>query len=153
MSKIEVDRIRDVPATLLIPLWARAVGARRVQPIVRDLKAVEIMEWIDYDFSKFRKAKLSQVGISIRTMLLDRATCGFLERRPQAVVINLGAGLDTRFERLGAGRIRTWYDLDLPEAVELRRRFLPRDRAIPFSPDPCSISPGWMTWPTVAPRC
>jgi O-methyltransferase involved in polyketide biosynthesis len=125
MSKVEVDRIRDVPATLLIPLWARAVEARRVQPIVRDLKAVEIMERIDYDFSKFRKASLSQVGVSIRTMLLDRATRDFLERRPQAVVINLGAGLDTRLERLGSGRIRTWYDLDLPETVELRRRLLP----------------------------
>jgi O-methyltransferase involved in polyketide biosynthesis len=124
MNKIDVDRISNVPETMLIPLWARAVEARQVQPIVRDLKAVEIMERIDYDFSKFRKARLSQVGVSIRTMLLDGETRGFLERRPEAVVINLGAGLDTRFERLGADRIRAWYDLDLPEAVELRQRVL-----------------------------
>jgi O-methyltransferase involved in polyketide biosynthesis len=123
MNKVEVKRISDVPGTMLIPLWARAVESQRARPIVRDTKAVEIMERIDYDFSKFRKAALSQVGVSIGTMLLDRATLDFLERRPQAVVVNLGAGLDTRFERIADGRIRTWYDLDLPEAIELRRRF------------------------------
>jgi len=36
------------------------------------------------------------------------------------VVVHIGCGLDTRFERLDNGQVE-WYDLDLPEVIELRR--------------------------------
>lgn len=38
-----------VQETLLITLWARAVEARHNNPIIKDPKAVEIIEQIDYD--------------------------------------------------------------------------------------------------------
>ena len=41
------------------------------------------------------------------------------------VVIQLGAGIDARYDRLGRPAVTHWYDLDLPEAIELRRRLLP----------------------------
>jgi O-methyltransferase involved in polyketide biosynthesis len=50
-------------------------------------------------------------------------------------VITLGAGLDGRFDRLDDGRVR-WFDLDLPEVIELRHRFFTetdRRRFIPRS--------------------
>jgi O-methyltransferase involved in polyketide biosynthesis len=37
-------------------------------------------------------------------------------------VVEIGAGLNTRFERLDNGRVH-WFDLDLPDIVELRREF------------------------------
>jgi O-methyltransferase involved in polyketide biosynthesis len=106
---------------MLIPLWARAVETERKDAIVRDDKAAEMVRRIDYDFSKFKKARLSQLGVSIRTMLLDEAAGDFLVRHQDAVVVNLGAGLDTRYERLGLDI--EWYELDLPRSIELRRRF------------------------------
>lgn len=115
-------KLAGIPETLLIPLWARAVEGRRPNPIVNDDKAAEMVSRIDYDFSKFDKSWLSQVGVSIRTMLLDNAVRAFLERNHAAVVINLGAGLDTRHERLGFKNI-CWYELDVPESIDLRRRF------------------------------
>ncbi|MGZ7118543.1 MAG: hypothetical protein ACXVH2_02455 [Methanobacterium sp.] len=45
--------LKGIPETLLIPLWARAVEAKQPHPIIIDEKAIEIMEQIDYDFSKF----------------------------------------------------------------------------------------------------
>ena len=114
--------LSGVPETLLIPLWARAVEADRPVPIVRDRKATEIVSQIDYDFSKFASARLSQLGVAIRTMLLDRAVSAFVARHPQAVVVNLGAGLDTRYDRLKLKDV-DWYELDVPESIELRRRF------------------------------
>ncbi|MGN6956123.1 class I SAM-dependent methyltransferase, partial [Neisseria sp. P0015.S004] len=36
----------------------------------------------------------------------------------------IGAGLDARYERLGKPRITAWYDLDLPEVIEVRRMLL-----------------------------
>ncbi|MGE5138551.1 MAG: class I SAM-dependent methyltransferase, partial [Rudaea sp.] len=47
----------------------------------------------------------------------------FLSRRPDAVVVHIGCGLDTRFTRVDNGRAE-WYDLDLPDVVELRRKLI-----------------------------
>jgi O-methyltransferase involved in polyketide biosynthesis len=77
---------------------------------------------LDYDFTEFEKARLSQLGVSIRTMLLDRAVTAFIHHNPSGIVVNLGAGLDTRWIRLGTVDT-VWYELDLPETIELRNRF------------------------------
>lgn len=116
------SNLSGIPETLLIPLWARAVESKRPDAIIRDDKAVEIIRRIEYDFSKFDRTWMSQLGISVRTKLLDDATKAFLQRHPESVIVNLGAGLDTRCERLDNGKI-TWYDLDLPEVIALRRNF------------------------------
>ncbi len=124
MLKADVQRLGDVPETMLITLWARAVETGRPDAILRDPAAVDLLERIDYDFSRFQGVWMSQVGVAVRSAILDRAVKSFLDRRPDAVIVNLGAGLDTRFHRLGDPRIRLWYDLDLPEAIELRRRLM-----------------------------
>jgi O-methyltransferase involved in polyketide biosynthesis len=36
--------------------------------------------------------------------------------------VEIGAGLNTRFERVGNGQAH-WIDVDLPDVIELRRRF------------------------------
>jgi O-methyltransferase involved in polyketide biosynthesis len=123
MNKINIQRIKNIPGTMLIPLWARAVETGMPKPIILDKKACEIISMIDYDFSKFEKAWMSQVGVSIRTMILDDAVRHFINLYPEAVIINLGAGLDTRYTRLDGSRISCWYDLDLPEAIDLRKVF------------------------------
>ncbi|PID57611.1 methyltransferase [candidate division KSB3 bacterium] len=115
-------RLKDVPETLLIPLWARAAESVHPDPIIRDDKAVDMIKKIDYDFSKFEHSWMSQVGVAIRTELLDKSTQDFIVRHPKAVIINIGAGLDTRFSRIDNGSIR-WYDLDLPEVIALKKQF------------------------------
>jgi O-methyltransferase involved in polyketide biosynthesis len=124
-------QLSGVPETLLIPLWARAVEGRKTNPIVYDNKATEILSQIDYDFSKFESSRLSQLGVSIRTMLLDNAVSTFIKHNSEAVVINLGVGLDTLHERLGLKDI-DWYELDLPESIELRRRFFTESQRYHF---------------------
>ena len=96
-------KLAGVSETLLIPLWARAAETRGPDPIIQDLMAVGIVEKIDYDFDKFNSAWKSRVGVSIRTMILDRAVEKFITRRPGARIINIGAGLDTRFFRVDNG--------------------------------------------------
>lgn len=116
------QKLEGVSETLLIPLWARAVETKRPEPIIRDVLAVQMMEKLEYDFVKFEKARLSQVGVAIRTELLDKAVTAFLAKQAESVVINLGCGLDTRFFRVDNGRVH-WYDLDLAEPIRLRRQF------------------------------
>ncbi|MGZ7134728.1 MAG: class I SAM-dependent methyltransferase [Methanobacterium sp.] len=114
--------LKGIPETSLIPLWARAVEAKQPHPIIIDEKAIEIMEQIDYDFSKFNNQEPTQISIAIRTEILDKATKDFIEKYPTAVIINLGCGLDTRFLRVDNDKIH-WYDLDLPEPIQIRRHF------------------------------
>ena len=122
MLKIVKQNLKGVPETLLVTLWARAAETRYKDPIIKDQKAVEIVSRIEYDFSKFDKDWLTQVMVAVRTEILDNATKAFIEKHPNATIINLGCGLDTRFSRLDNGKIR-WYDLDLPESVITRKQF------------------------------
>ena len=55
-------------------------------------------------------------------MKIDREIREFLKAAPDGVVLHLGCGLDTRFDRVDNGQV-VWYDLDLPEVIELRRKF------------------------------
>ena len=111
-----------VQETLLAPLWARAAETQRPDGIIRDEWAVKLTNSLDYDFGQFQNSWMSQVGVAIRTELLDKAAGDFIRKHPRAVVMNLGCGLDTRFYRLDNGLIQ-WVDLDLAEPLRLRRRF------------------------------
>jgi len=117
-----IQNLTGISETLLVPLWARAVETKRPDHIIKDDKAVEMMEHIEYDFSKFDIKEMPQISIVIRTELLDKATQAFIDRNPDAIIINLGCGLDTRFSRLDNGRIQ-WYDIDLSEPIRIRKYF------------------------------
>ena len=123
MEKVK-STLTEIPETMLTTLWAKAVETDRPDPLLLDENAKEIIGQIDYDFSKFKKAKLSQLGCCIRAKLIDNEAREFLAQHPDAVVIQLGAGLDARYERLGRPEVTHWFDLDLKEAIDLRRRFL-----------------------------
>ena len=47
----------------------------------------------------------------------------FLAKHPQGTVVNIGCGLDTTFERVDNGKVN-WFDLDLPDVIELRSKFI-----------------------------
>ncbi|HVM70494.1 MAG TPA: class I SAM-dependent methyltransferase [Anaerolineales bacterium] len=119
--------------TLLLPLWARAKEINRSHPQMRDPLAVEIVNALcgkpEYKeiFADLEKGldnfyQLSQV---IRAQCLDEEIRMYLQAHPQATVVNIGAGLDTTFSRIDNGRLSRWYDLDLPEVIALRQKFIP----------------------------
>ena len=120
-NAITTNQLGNIPETMLITLWARAVETKRSDALIRDEKAIEMMERIDYDFSKFKGVKMSQVGVCIRAKLMDEQAKAFLSQYPDAVVIQLGAGLDTRYDRLKEASFTHWYDLDLPTDKTLHR--------------------------------
>ncbi len=113
----------SIPETMLITLWAKAQEFSQEKPLLVDKKAKEIIDKVDYDFTKFKNSRFSQAGICIRANLIDNETKAFIEKNPDCIVIQLGAWLDGRFDRLWKPNIAHWYDLDLPEAMELRRQF------------------------------
>ncbi|SPE37444.1 Tetracenomycin c synthesis protein [Candidatus Sulfopaludibacter sp. SbA3] len=116
MASKQSIRLGTVPETLLVPLYARAVESRRKHPILEDSRALGMVESIDWDFRRFNQ-RLRVIGCTLRSAMFDEWVKRFLGSHPEGTVVEIGCGLNTRFERLDR------FDLDLPEVVELRRKF------------------------------
>lgn len=113
-------QLGDVQETLLIPLYGRALDARRRDSMLHDGRADGLVASIDYDFAKFSGPSLG--GSVLRSTIFDGYVRAFLDEHPDGTVVDLGCGLNTRFDRLDNGRVR-WFDIDLPDTMALRRRF------------------------------
>ena len=120
MSPIAVD-LGPVQETLLIPLLGRAAETQKANGLIQDNKAVEIVAALDYDFSKWQKSR-ALAGATLRTRMYDQDVQAFLAKHPTGTVVEIGCGLNTRFERLDNGQVR-WFDLDLSDSLALRRQF------------------------------
>jgi len=114
--------IRGVPETMLQTLYARAKASRGEPHYIYDEKAIEITQWLDYDFSAADKDYAMGSGVLARTIVLDRMVSEYLSGNPGAVVVNIACGLDTRCYRMEG--YSHWYNLDLPETIAVRERFL-----------------------------
>ena len=114
-------RLGAVQETLFVPLAARARETQRKHPVLRDPKAVEMVRSIDYDTAKYGRGAGGPITV-LRTAIIDFWVRSFLAAHPAATVVEIGTGLNTRFERVDNGQVH-WFDLDLPDAIELRRTF------------------------------
>jgi O-methyltransferase involved in polyketide biosynthesis len=133
----------NVQKTLLLPLWGRAMEAKKSHPLLVDLKAVEVLEKVDYDFSGIaaNMSPISQYAWIMRSKQTDAIINAFLQKFPTGTIVNIGCGLDTTFDRVDNGSLR-WYDLDLPDVIDLRRKFIPEsDRQIFISSS--FLETGW----------
>ena len=100
-----------------------------------------MVQSIDWDFRRFNQRR-RVVGCILRTAGFVEWVKGFLGRHPEGTVVEIGAGLNTRFERLDNGSVH-WFDLDLPDTVELRRKFF-TDSARRVTLAASVLDPGWM---------
>jgi O-methyltransferase involved in polyketide biosynthesis len=122
--------LSDVEETLLLPLYFRAIESQRPDALLKDENAVALVRQGCFDFTRIGQAphdEASQVAVILRNRELDRRARDFLARCPDAGVVHLGCGLDSRFERVENGR-GEWYDLDLPDVIALRRQYLGGER-------------------------
>jgi O-methyltransferase involved in polyketide biosynthesis len=115
--------LAGVPETLLWTLYNRAAEARRADGRLRDPLAVKVADSIDYPF----EAHFGRPGEGhvLRALRFDEEVRRFLEKHPEGTVVALADGLETQAWRVDNGRMR-WLSVDLPEAIEARRRFLPK---------------------------
>ncbi|HUG68894.1 MAG TPA: class I SAM-dependent methyltransferase [Pirellulaceae bacterium] len=120
--KIDISGLTEAQATLLMPLWSRALESRRSQPLIRDEKAEEIISRLDFDFDTFRRKSVPAVDYCLRASVIDQLVKRFLGAHEQATIVELGVGLDTRSDRLDNGRA-IWIELDLPDAMRVRQKF------------------------------
>jgi O-methyltransferase involved in polyketide biosynthesis len=111
--------------TMLATLYGRALDARAADPILGDQLADQIVSRIDDDFARFGMDPKKAMGVAIRVKYIDRLVIEALGALPDATVLHLAAGLDTRAFRLDPDARHEWYDVDLPDVVALRRDLVP----------------------------
>ncbi|GLW11945.1 putative polyketide synthase protein [Microtetraspora sp. NBRC 13810] len=130
-------------ATLLATLYGRALDSLAKQPILGDPFAIHAARRLDYDLRRTRVSPTHAAVIALRAKQLDLWTAEFVAAHPEAVVLHLACGLDSRVHRLDPPPTVEWYDVDYPEVIELRERIYPgRDayRMIAAS----VTDPGWL---------
>jgi len=126
--------ISEVSSTMLITLYSRARETKSVNPIINDSKAVEMLDVIKNEIAgsqnpihrKILKDSYNPklaVTMALRSRRFDRYVSDFMKKNAGGTVINLGCGLDTRFYRIDNGKI-LWFDIDFPEVIEVRKRFM-----------------------------
>ncbi len=145
-QEIDMQALSSVSNTALFTLWARAIEAQSEDPILVDPAAVAIVEKLRPHLAAttdpfYQQLVVNQLdprlvaGLALRAQHYDNMARNFRQRFPRGMVINLGAGLDTRFERLDDGEIRV-VDLDLEPMINLKRQLItehPRHEYLPTS--------------------
>lgn len=114
--------LSGIPGTSLWGLKARAQEHENAEGLFQDALAESWFRKLSPFFSPALARWYTptlQRSIALRTDILDRAVRMHLQRYPNAVVVEMGAGFSTRYHRLQPAQAQ-WYEWDLPEMIEVR---------------------------------
>jgi O-methyltransferase involved in polyketide biosynthesis len=118
--------------TMLMTLSGRAIQSQWKHPILPDPWAEEAMRHIDYDMRKrYGGLAWSLIGamgctiIATRAATFDLLTNRYLAEHPDATVLQVGCGMDSRAFRVKLPATVQWFDVDYPDVIDLRRQLFP----------------------------
>ena len=111
----------SVNNTLYIPLYGKAYVSRRGL-LLQDTDAERIWETAGFPLKGKAKSKWLAYNMGMRSAVFDRWTAAAMKEQPDAIVLHLGCGLDSRVHRLKATE-KCWYDIDFPSVIEERKRY------------------------------
>jgi O-methyltransferase involved in polyketide biosynthesis len=122
--------------TAFLTEYARALDSQRTRPILGDALAHDVVNAIDYDFARLGVQTSVVCQTALRAKMLDDRVRDFVGKHPEAVVVDLGAGLDSGFYRVAPLPSVDWYSVDLPGIIRVRAQALPaadRSHSVPIS--------------------
>lgn len=135
---IENNTIQE---TLIIPLFGRMICSEHFPELFDDPQAKRICDSLDYDFSSKRKKMESVTGlfgaleVAQRQYDLICEVKEYLNKHPEAAVVNMGCGLDDSFNKADNGKCHG-YNLDFPDVIKIRNELLPAgDREVNIACD------------------
>ena len=144
---IATTKLTPVEQTAFLTVYARALESRWRRPILGDRLADEVVGRIDYDFAGLGVQASVVCQTALRAKMLDDRVRDFVHKHHDAVVVDLGAGLDSGFYRVDPPPSVDWYSVDLPGILALR------DEALPTNPHSHSVpvSLAEKHWPETIP--
>jgi len=144
---IGTTQLTTVEQTAFLTVYARALDSRWRRPILGDRLADDVVGKIDYDFAGLGVQASVVCQTALRAKMLDDRVRDFVHKHHDAVVVDLGAGLDSGFYRVDPPPSVDWYSVDLPGILALR------DEALPTNPHSHSVpvSLAEKHWPETIP--
>ncbi|MGH3724265.1 MAG: class I SAM-dependent methyltransferase [Mycobacterium sp.] len=122
---IDTSGITPEEETAFLTVKARAINNGWERPILPDPGAVSAVAKIDYNFDALGLISPVVCQSSLRAKLLDDRVRAFVAEHPNAVVVDLGAGLDDGYRRVQPPATVDWYSVDLPGMSALRDEVMP----------------------------
>ncbi|MDT5127408.1 MAG: hypothetical protein QOH54_3052 [Mycobacterium sp.] len=122
---IATTALTPVEQTAFLTEYARALDSRWARPILGDTLADEVVGEVDYDFAGLGVQTSVVCQTALRAKMLDDRVRRFITEHPDAVVVDLGAGLDSGVYRVAPPPTVDWYSVDLPAMSALREKVLP----------------------------
>ena len=111
----------NVNKTLYIPLYGKAYVSSRGL-ILEDKRAEQIWEAEGFPLKGKAKSKWLAYTMGMRSAVFDRWTKQRMKERPDAVILHVGCGMDSRCIRVGTENL-PWFDVDFPEVIAERKRY------------------------------
>ena len=111
-----------VNKTLYIPLYGKAQVSKR-GIILADPWAEEIWDANAFPLKGKSRSKWLALYMGMRAAVFDRWTVDAAREHPEAVILHLGCGLDSRVLRTGMKN--EWYDVDFPDVIAERSKHFP----------------------------
>ena len=108
----------NVNRTLYIPLYGKALVSRRGL-LLRDPDAEKIWDAAGITLKGKSTSKWLAYNMGMRSAVFD----SWLREKltPDAVVLHLGCGLDSRCSRVACGNL--WFDVDFPAVIDERKKY------------------------------
>lgn len=132
-EKIDI-KINDVSETALLMVLCHALDTRSKNPVLNDKSANKVLcvlqESIGSSNSKMhrivKKEKIDKglaSYICFRARHYDQQVRNHINLYPDATIVNIGCGLDHRFERIDNGEIQ-FFDIDFPDIINIKKQFV-----------------------------
>ena len=113
--------MNSINKTLYIPLYGKSYVSKKGL-FLADKKAEEIWEAEGFSLTGKSKSKWLAYYMGIRSAVFDEWLKLQMAAAPDAVIIQIGCGMDSRILRVGSQN-HPWYDVDFPEVIDERRLY------------------------------
>ena len=113
--------MNEVNRTLFIPLYGK-IQVSQKGIILNDPMAEKIWKAESFPIRGKSKSKWLAYNMAMRARVFDDWTEAMLRANPDALVLHIGCGLDSRCLRVKETYAH-WIDADFPEVLSLRRKY------------------------------
>jgi len=119
--------MNDISVTALVTLKCHVQDTEQTESILEDFSSLKTYQYLNTILDENGKTILQKkvksnlvTHTALRAKKFDGYVTAFLRKYPTASIVNIGCGLDHRFERVDNGTCM-FYDLDLPDIIDLKK--------------------------------
>lgn len=123
--------MNDISKTALITLKCHIQDANRPVSVLHDLRSLLVYQYLltsrEEESKNILKTRLRRSLVNhtvTRAKKYDDYVIRFLKKYPDALIVNIGCGLDHRFSRIDNGTC-IFMDLDLPDIINIKKNIFP----------------------------